>query len=87
MNARFCIVAPFSYTSSVEPWGFPMECEFEYDKGEPPIWNPIDRAHPGAPPNAILMSCRVGGVEITDMLRECQRERIEELLIEQMENS
>lgn len=85
MNARLHIVSPSCRTSVVSPWGFSMECEFEYDAGEPPIWSPIDHAHPGSPPNAELIACKVGGIAITEMLTLDQRERIEEDLIQRME--
>jgi hypothetical protein len=70
MNARvpIRIVSPSCQTATVSPWGFRMECDFDFDAGEPAIWSPIDRAHPGTPPNAELIACRVGGVDITEML-------------------
>jgi hypothetical protein len=87
MNARIPlrIVSPHSRTAGVNVWGFRMEVEYDYDAGEAPIWSPIDRAHPGSPPNAQLLSCKVNGADITDMLSSDQRERIEEKLIEEMQ--
>jgi hypothetical protein len=83
MNARFHLVSPFTRTTSVNVWGFNMEVEYDWDEGEPPIWSPIDRAHPGSPPTACLLHCKVNGADITEMLNENQRERIEEEIIEQ----
>lgn len=83
--ARLRIVSPNSQTATVSPYGFAMECEFEYDKGEAQIFWPTEHAHPGTPPNAQLLACRVGGVDITEMLTSCQRENIEEKLVRECE--
>lgn len=89
MNAtvphRLRISSPHALTTSVDVWGFRMECEYEYDAGESAIHWPTERAHPGSPPNAQLLACKVNGADITDMLSSCQRERIEEKLIADME--
>jgi hypothetical protein len=90
MNARIPnlrIVSPSSLTSTVNVYGFDMECDFEYDAGEHPIFWPTERAHPGTPPNAELLACRVGGIDITEMLTSDQRAAIEVKLIRQMEGS
>lgn len=79
------ITSRFAQTATVEPYGFPMVCEYEWDEGESPIFWPTDAAHPGAPPNASLLSCKVMGVDIYDMLKPEQIERIEEAIIEQTE--
>lgn len=87
MNARqpFRIVAANARTSWVSPWGFRMEVEYDYQPGERSINWPTDLAHPGSPANAVLVSCKVGGVEIYDMLDSDQIERIEEAVLEQLE--
>jgi hypothetical protein len=72
-------------TAEVSPWGFPMSVDYEYDAGEPPILWPTDDAHPGCPSSAQVLACRVGGVDIVDMLDNRQIERIEEALLRQIE--
>jgi hypothetical protein len=62
-----------------------MECEYDYDGGEPTIWWPTELAHPGAPPNVQLLVCKVGGQNIYDMLTLDQVERIEESILDQLE--
>jgi hypothetical protein len=79
--------SPYAQTATVEPYGFPMVCEYEHDEGEAPIVNGgPDNWHPGSPPNAVLLTCRVGGVDITDMLSSSQVERLEEAILEQLES-
>ena len=46
----------------------PLTIEVEYDPGEPAIYWPFDSAHPGAPGEAILMSCKAGGIDIYPLL-------------------
>jgi hypothetical protein len=82
------VLAHRALTAEVNPWELsePMRCEFEHDKGEPSIFWPTDLAHPGSPPSVQLLSCRIGGVEVIDMLSSGQRERIEEAILDQLEN-
>ncbi len=84
MNTRLVIVHPFTQSTVVSPWGFELATDFEYQEGEPPIRD-IEHAHPGYPPNAILVRCSVGGIDITEMLSLSQRERIEEAILAQIE--
>ena len=84
--ARLRIVSTDSATAVVSPWGFDLECTYEYQAAEMPVLFG-DNSHPGSPANAQLLTCKVGGIEITDMLSNGQRERIEEALISQMEES
>jgi hypothetical protein len=81
MNARVQIIPQSVFTASVNVWGVELECDYDYDEGEPP-WFDEANPSPGSPPNAILYACRVGGVNIIEMLSESQRECIEEKLIE-----
>ena len=87
MNARIQLASLRSFSTVVSPYGFPMECEYEYDEGESPIFWPTEQAHPGSPPNVQLLSCRIGGVEVYDMLKPEQCERIEETILEQLEGN
>lgn len=89
-DLRLRLTSPYAHTVTVSPWGFEMECEYEYDEGESPVMWPTERAHPGSPPNVQLLSCRVGGVEIFDYIQnpwlsEKQIERIEELILRHIE--
>lgn len=65
--------------------GVPMECVVDYQEGESTILWPTDMAHPGSPPECVLESCKVGGVEIIDMLTASQLERLENAAAEQLE--
>lgn len=87
MNARIPlrIVSPSSRSLTVAPWDFDIRCVYEYDEGEPMVWSPIDRAHPGTPPNAQLLEAWVGPVNIYDMLSSTQIERLEDAVLEAME--
>lgn len=67
----------------VKPFGFDMTVEFDYDPGEPGIPSG-DEAHPGAPAEACLSSCRVGCVDIYEMLDNWQIERIQEAILDQL---
>jgi hypothetical protein len=80
------IVSNRSHSMTVQPWGFAMECEYEYDPGEPTIWHPAELSHPGSPPNVALLSCKVGGVDLMEMLSFDQQERIEGVILDQLEN-
>lgn len=86
MSAVLKIASPRAMTTIVTPYDFPMVVEYEYDEGEPSIFWPTERAHPGSPPNASLLSCKVGGVNVYDMLSPDQIERIEEAILSQLEN-
>lgn len=63
----------------------PMVCEYEYDEGEAPTIAYGEFDHPGFPANATLLSCKVGGVDLMDMLSSSQVERIEDAILEQLE--
>lgn len=82
---RLRIVSPRAQSTTVEPYGFPMDCEFEYEEGEPTIYWPTDAAHPGSPPNVQLLACNVGGVNLYPMLSLTQINRIEEAILDQVE--
>lgn len=56
----------------VNPWGFDMDVEVELDEGEPP--GPMN---PGVDPFVIVLSVKVGGVEVYEMLNDTQLLRIE----------
>jgi hypothetical protein len=85
MNARLQITYACR-TALVKPWGFEMECDYEYEPGESPCYDVDACPGPGYPANASLVACRVAGVDITDMLDVCQREFIEETILEQLED-
>ena len=80
--------SPYARTIEVNPYDLeqPMVCEFEFDPGEDPIvTGGPDNWHPGSPPNVVLLSCRIGGVLVDDMLSLQQTERIEEAILEALE--
>jgi hypothetical protein len=54
-----------------------MSCQYEYDPAEPRTY-----LHPGSPANASLCSCKVGGVDLMEMLTREQQDEIETLLLE-----
>ncbi len=83
---RLRIVSADTLTAVVSPYGFDMTCEYEYQAAELPILFGSN-SHPGSPANAQLLTCKVGSIEITDMLTNGQRERIEDLIISDMENT
>jgi hypothetical protein len=83
MNAR--IVPLNHFTATVDPYGFDMDVTYEFDEGEPPILWPDSLAHPGTPPTAAVLTCKVGGVDIIDMLSAKQIDRIEQCIVDQME--
>jgi hypothetical protein len=80
------ISSPRERTATVAPWGFDMDCSYEYDEGEPPTIQYGEFDHPGSPANVALLSCRVGGVDITEMLDLDRQERIEEAILNQLED-
>jgi hypothetical protein len=80
------ISSPRANTATVNPYGFDMECEYEHDPGEPPIYSPAEIAHPGTPPDVQLLSCMVGGVDLMEMLSSPQIARIEDAILEQLED-
>lgn len=70
----------------VSPWGFPLEADYEHDPGEDPVVSGgPDNWHPGTPPNVEVIACRIGGVDVTDMLGHQQRERIEDEILRALE--
>lgn len=83
---RLRIASPSERTTVVAPWGFDMDCSFEYEEGEPPTISNGEFDHPGSPANVALLSCRVAGVDITEMLDNSQQERIEDRILDQMED-
>lgn len=56
----------------VKPWGFDIDVDFELDEGELP--GPLN---PGVDPFVIILSAKVGGVEIYEMLDDAQLLRLE----------
>jgi hypothetical protein len=56
----------------VKPWGFDIDVDFELDEGELP--GPLN---PGVDPFVIILSAKVGGVEIYEMLGDAQLLRLE----------
>ena len=66
------------HTATVRPWGFDIDITFDYDPGEPPIFSPIDEAHPGSEPYAVIMQAKIAGVEVYDMLGDKQLRVLEE---------
>ncbi len=65
-------------TAIVRPWGFDIHITFDYDEGEPPIFSPIDEAHPGADPYAVILKAQIGGVEVYEMLTSAQLNTLED---------
>jgi hypothetical protein len=57
--------------------GIAMACSYEYDPAEPRTY-----LHPGSPENAALISCKVGGVDLMEMLTREQQDEIETLLLQ-----
>lgn len=85
MNARIAIASLRSHSTTVSPYDFPMEVTYTLDEGEPAIFWPTELAHPGSPPVVELHSCKVGGVDIYEMLSLGQIERIEDEILDQVE--
>jgi hypothetical protein len=56
----------------VKPWGFDIDVDFELDEGELP--GPLN---PGVDPFVIILSAKVGGIEIYEMLGDAQLLRLE----------
>lgn len=69
-------------TVTVTYRGVEMECSYEYDPGEPST-----QMHPGWPENATLCKCKVGGVDILEMLSNRQRDEIECAILEACEGA
>ena len=78
--SRLSIRPTNEHTAVVSPYGFPMEVTFEYFDGEAPTQD-----HPGAPDDCQILSCRVGGIDINDMLSPVQTDRICEAITEQVQ--
>jgi hypothetical protein len=87
MSAVLRIVPTSSYSLDLDTYGFPMRCVFDWDAGEPGIFWPTERAHPGSPPNAELLEVWVGEHNIIEALSSDRRLRIEEALIASMEQA
>lgn len=87
MNARVLlrIASSRANTATVNVWGFDMEAEYEFEEGESGIWSDVTGGHPGSPPNAQLLGCLVGGVQIIEMLKPEQIERIEDVILSELE--
>ncbi len=60
----------------VKPWGFDIDVEVDIDEGEPPTLH-----HPGAEPYCVILSAKVGGVEIYEMLDNAQLIRLEQAVM------
>lgn len=58
--------------------GVPMSVEYDYTPGEGQTWT-----DPGYPACAEMHSCKVGGVQVLDMLSAEQREAIETLILDE----
>lgn len=83
MNAR--IQSLTARETEVTYCGVRMVVSFEYEPEERALWSPVHGGIPGSPANAILISAKVGGVDIAEMLSNEQREHIEDLILEQMQ--
>ena len=46
----------------------PLVIEVEFDPGEPAVSWPLECGHPGAPAEAVLITCKAGGVDIFPVL-------------------
>lgn len=69
--------------ASITAWGIPMDVEYDYSPGESAVkWG--DFPHPGYPASASLLSVKVGGVDIMEMLDDEQTQRIESAVLEYM---
>lgn len=56
----------------VRPWGFDIDVDFELDEGELP--GPLN---PGVEPYCVILSAKVGGIEVYEMLDNAQLMRLE----------
>lgn len=65
--------------------GVPLTCGFELDEGEPAIYFPTDRAHPGTPTTAVLITCTAGGVDVMPLLDAKVIAQIEVEIVNQLE--
>ena len=79
--AHVRIVRQRQFTTTVGPWGFDILCTYEYWPGEPTVYWPTERAHPGSPPECSLLTATVGGIDITEMLNDDQIERLADAII------
>lgn len=80
------LTSPYARTIDITVYGVPMVCEYQYEKGEPcRASGPPDSWDPGYPPNVALLSCSVGGVDITEMLSNAQQEHIEDAILDALE--
>lgn len=62
--------------------GVRLECEIEWERGECET-----SCEPGYPDNAVLVSAKVDGVDISIILSDAQREEIETAFLNQPEES
>lgn len=85
MNARVHIVPQSSFTATVNYCGVEMECTYEYEEAEAACFDVERNPCPGSPANAVLCECRIGGVDVIDMLTVEQIERVEEKILESMQ--
>lgn len=65
----------------VQPYDFPMVCDYEFEPGEKMVINDFDGGHPGSAPSVVLIACYVGEHNIYDMLDSKQVTRIEEAIL------
>lgn len=63
----------------------PLTVECEYDPGEPAIYWPTDRAHPGCAPEAILIACKAGEVDVLPLLDEDSASEIESVILAKLQ--
>lgn len=69
--------------ASIKAWDIPMDVEYDFTPGESAVkWG--DYPHPGWPASADLLSVKVGGVDILEMLDDEQIQRIESAVLEYM---
>ncbi|MFP5340438.1 MAG: hypothetical protein ACLGIW_18435 [Gammaproteobacteria bacterium] len=69
--------------ASITAWDIPMDVEYEYSPAEAGVlWG--TPPYPGCPASASLLSVKVGGVDILEMLDDEQIQRIESAVLEYM---
>lgn len=79
--------SPYARTIEVNPYDLaqPMVCEVEYEPGESAIFWPTEFAHPGSADHVVLLTCKVAGVDLMDLLSSNQIDRIESAVLEALE--
>ena len=64
----------------ITAYGIPMSVIYDYEPGELPVFSG-PHAGPGCAPSVYLLSVKVGGVDIYEMLSTEQMQRIEETIL------